>query len=112
MIKKYRLWDNILGWTVFVVASVTYLMTIEPTMSLWDCSEFIATAFKLEVGHPPGAPFFHDTRKIFCQFRRRRCVKSSHDDQRHVRAGQRADDTVSLLEHHSSCPENLSEAGI
>ena len=68
MIKKYRLWDNILGWTVFVVASVTYLMTLEPTMSLWDCSEFIASAFKLEVGHPPGAPFFMILGRFFANF--------------------------------------------
>jgi len=68
MIKKYRLWDNILGWTVFVVASVTYLLTLEPTMSLWDCSEFIASAFKLEVGHPPGAPFFMILGRFFANF--------------------------------------------
>ena len=47
MIKKYRLWDNIIGWTAFAVAAVTYLMTIEPTTSLWDCGEFIASALKL-----------------------------------------------------------------
>jgi len=47
MVKKFRLWDNITGWAVFAVAAVTYLMTIEPTTSLWDCSEFIASAFKL-----------------------------------------------------------------
>lgn len=46
------------GWAVFLVASFTYLSTIEPTASFWDCGEFIATAYKLEVGHPPGAPLF------------------------------------------------------
>jgi len=68
MIKKYRLWDNILGWAVFAVAAFTYLMTIEPTMSLWDCSEFIASAHKMEVGHPPGAPLFMILGRFFSNF--------------------------------------------
>lgn len=51
--KKYRLIDNVIGWLVFVVAAITYLLTIEPTASFWDCPEFIAQAFKSEVGHPP-----------------------------------------------------------
>ncbi|MGB8357380.1 MAG: DUF2723 domain-containing protein [Bacteroidales bacterium] len=68
MIKKFRLWDNILGWVVFAIAAVTYLLTIEPTASLWDCGEFIATAFKLEVGHPPGAPFFMILGRFFADF--------------------------------------------
>ncbi|MDR2805013.1 MAG: DUF2723 domain-containing protein [Dysgonamonadaceae bacterium] len=56
--RKYQWANNILGWVVFSVAAVVYLMTIEPTASFWDCSEFIASAYKLEVGHPPGAPIF------------------------------------------------------
>ncbi len=56
--KKYRLIDNTLGWLVFLVAAITYLLTIEPTASFWDCPEFIAQAFKSEVGHPPGNPIF------------------------------------------------------
>ncbi|TNF39499.1 MAG: DUF2723 domain-containing protein, partial [Bacteroidetes bacterium] len=68
MMKKYRLWDNITGWVVFAVATVTYLLTLEPTMSLWDCSEFIASAYKLEVGHPPGAPFFMILGNFFSNF--------------------------------------------
>lgn len=56
--KKYNLWNNILGWAVFAIATISYLLTMEPTASLWDCSEFIATSYKLEVGHPPGAPLF------------------------------------------------------
>ena len=56
--KTYKLINNVLGWLVFVVASAVYLMTIEPTASFWDCGEFISSSYKLEVGHPPGAPFF------------------------------------------------------
>ena len=66
--KKYRLINNITGWAVFMVASVTYLMTIEPTASLWDCGEFIASAFKLEVGHPPGNPVFMVMARFFTLF--------------------------------------------
>ena len=54
----FKRWNNITGWTVFAIAAIVYLMTMEPVSSLWDCSEFIATSYKLEVGHPPGAPLF------------------------------------------------------
>ncbi len=54
----FKRWNNIVGWAVFAVAAVVYLLTMEPVSSLWDCSEFIATSYKLEVGHPPGAPLF------------------------------------------------------
>ena len=54
----FKRWNNLLGWGVFAVATLVYLMTMEPVSSLWDCSEFIATSYKLEVGHPPGAPLF------------------------------------------------------
>ena len=63
--KRFKLWNNIVGWLVFAVAAATYLLTIEPTASFWDCGEFIASAFKLEVGHPPGAPFFMMTARLF-----------------------------------------------
>ena len=56
--EKFRRYNLILGWGVFLVSSIVYLLTIEPTASFWDCGEFIATAYKMEVGHPPGAPFF------------------------------------------------------
>jgi len=54
----FKRWNNIVGWAVFAVAAATYLLTMEPSPSLWDCGEFIATSYKLEVGHPPGAPLF------------------------------------------------------
>lgn len=66
--KRFRLIDNITGWAVFIVAAVTYLMTMESTASLWDCGEFIASAFKLEVGHPPGAPVFMLMGRFFTLF--------------------------------------------
>ena len=55
---EYNKLNNILGWSTFLVAAWTFLSTIEPTVSWWDCGEYIATAYKLEVGHPPGGPFF------------------------------------------------------
>ena len=66
--KQFRLVDNALGWLAFLIAAVTYCMTIEPTASFWDCPEFISTGYKLEIGHPPGAPFFMLTANLFSQF--------------------------------------------
>ena len=56
--KHFKLWNTLCGWMVFAVAAATYLLTMEPTASFWDCGEFISSAWKLDVGHPPGAPFF------------------------------------------------------
>lgn len=66
--KQFKLANDILGWITFAIAAFTYCMTVEPTASFWDCPEFITTAFKLEVGHPPGAPFFMLTGNFFTQF--------------------------------------------
>ncbi len=66
--NKYKLINNTLGWIVAFIATCVYLMTMEPTASFWDCGEFISSAFKLEVGHPPGAPFFMLTGNLFSQF--------------------------------------------
>ena len=66
--KQFRLVDNILGWLAFLIAAFVYCSTIEPTASFWDCPEFITTGYKLEVGHPPGAPFFMLTANLFSQF--------------------------------------------
>ena len=66
--KQYNKINNLVGWLTFAVAAFTYCMTIEPTASFWDCPEFITTGYKLEVGHPPGAPFFMLTANLFSQF--------------------------------------------
>ena len=66
--KQYRLVDNVLGWVAFIIAAYTYCSTIEPTASFWDCSEFIDTGYKLQIGHPPGAPFFMLTANLFSHF--------------------------------------------
>jgi len=68
MIKGFRLWNNIAGWAVFAVSLVVYLMTIEPTVSFWDCGEFILCSYRLEVGHPPGAPLFLLLGRFFTLF--------------------------------------------
>lgn len=66
--KKYNILNNSLGWFCFVVAAVTYLLTLEPTASFWDCPEFITQGYKLEVGHPPGNPIFMLTARFFVNF--------------------------------------------
>ena len=66
--EKFRQYNLILGWGVFLVSLVVYLLTMEPTASFWDCGEFIATAYKMEVGHPPGAPFFMVLGRFFTLF--------------------------------------------
>lgn len=66
--KSFKSLNNIVGWITFLIAAVTYLLTIEPTASFWDCGEFITTSFKLEVGHPPGAPFFMIMGRFFSLF--------------------------------------------
>jgi hypothetical protein len=66
--ENYKKLNNILGWIIFVIASGVYIMTAEPTASFWDCGEYVATAFKLQVGHPPGAPLFQLIGRFFTLF--------------------------------------------
>ena len=66
--KKYKLWNRLTALAVFIVAAVTYLSTMEPTASYWDCGEFIASSYKLEVGHPPGNPTFQLIARLFTMF--------------------------------------------
>jgi hypothetical protein len=65
---EYKKFNNIIGWLVFLLASVVYILTCEPTTSFWDCGEYISTAYKLQVGHPPGAPFFQLLGRFFSLF--------------------------------------------
>jgi hypothetical protein len=65
---NYKKINNIVGWVVFAIATTVYLMTLEPTASWWDCGEYIATAYKLQVGHPPGAPLFQLLGRFFSLF--------------------------------------------
>ena len=66
--KDFKFYNRIAGWGAFFIAALTYLLTIEPTASFWDCGEFIATAVKLEVGHPPGAPLWMIIGRVAAQF--------------------------------------------
>lgn len=66
--KQFKLYNNIFGWLAFLIAAITYTLTMEPTASFWDCGEFITTAFRVEVGHPPGAPLFMIMARFFSLF--------------------------------------------
>ena len=65
---KFRKLNNIFGWVIFFIASFTYTLTLEPTVSFWDCGEWIASSYKLEVGHPPGAPVYQLLAHVFSWF--------------------------------------------
>ena len=66
--RQYKNVNNLIGWITFAIAATVYCMTIEPTASFWDCPEFITTGYKLEIGHPPGAPFFMLVANLFSHF--------------------------------------------
>ena len=66
--KQYHLANNVIGWVICLIACTVYIMTAEATASWWDCGEYIATAFKLQVGHPPGAPTFQLIGRLFSMF--------------------------------------------
>ena len=66
--KKYNIINNSLGWLCFIIATITYMLTLEPTASFWDCPEFISQGYKLEVGHPPGNPIFMLAARFFVNF--------------------------------------------
>lgn len=68
MTFNFKKWNNILGWSTFLIALITFTLTVEPTLSFWDCGEYIATSAKLQVGHPPGAPLFQMMGAFFAMF--------------------------------------------
>ena len=65
---NFKKWNTILGWFVFLIALITYSLTVEPTVSFWDAGEYILTSSKLQVGHPPGAPLFQMLGAFFSIF--------------------------------------------
>ena len=98
--KQYKTVNNLVGWITFLIAATVYCMTIEPTASFWDCPEFITTGYKLEVGHPPGAPFFMLVANLFSQLCFR-CLHRCQDGELHERADERRMYPVPFLEHHA-----------
>ena len=66
--ENYNKLNQLIGWIVFAIATSVYFLTLEPTASWWDCGEYIATAYKLQVGHPPGAPLFQILGRFFSLF--------------------------------------------
>ena len=64
--RSYNYINNLTGWVTFAIAAVTYLLTLEPSASFWDCPEYIAQSYALEVGHAPGNPFFPSALIILC----------------------------------------------
>jgi hypothetical protein len=67
-LRIFKRYDRLIGWVVFAISAIVYLATIEPTASFWDCGEFIASSYKLEVGHPPGNPTFQLFGRLFSLF--------------------------------------------
>ena len=65
---SFKKLNNIVGWFVFLIATIVYVLTLETTVSWWDCGEYISTAYKLQVGHPPGAPLFQMIGRFFSLF--------------------------------------------
>ena len=86
----YSKWNSYLGWLIFAISSAVYLMTIESTASLWDCDEYITAAYKLEVGHPPGAPLFMVLGRLFSFFAAvaKVCTRSKLSDSRNYFSSQ------------------------
>ena len=65
---KFKKWNNFFAITAFLIALLTYSLTVEPTASYWDCAEYISTSAKLQIGHPPGAPLFQMLGAFFSSF--------------------------------------------
>ena len=101
---NYRRWNNLTGWFLFVFSAIVYLLTLEPTVSFWDCGEFILSAFKLQVGHPPGAPLFLMMGRIATLFAGGDTSKVALNGKHPVSPVQRICYYVPFLDHYTSCP--------
>ncbi|HOZ87991.1 MAG TPA: DUF2723 domain-containing protein [Bacteroidia bacterium] len=99
MTKEFIKLNNIIGWIVCAIATFTYCSTIEPTASFWDCGEYIACSYKLEVGHPPGAPFFLLIGRFF-SLMGGRSGTGGHDGERDERPIQFFQHTFFILDHY------------
>ena len=106
---NYRRLNTLTGWTLFVVSSIVYLLTLEPTVSFWDCGEFILSAFRLQVGHPPGAPLFLMIGRIATFFALWRHIKGSPYDECAVGNLQRTCHNVPFLDNNPPCQESICQ---
>ena len=104
---NFRRLNTITGWVLFAVSTVVYLLTIEPTVSFWDCGEFILSSFRLQVGHPPGAPLFLMIGTYCHSVRTGRCIEGGDDDECLVGNMQRFCNYVPFLDNNPSCKESL-----
>ena len=91
----FKRWNDFSGWLVFLIAAFVYGMTIEPTASFWDCPEFISCAEKLQVGHPPGAPFYMLVGNLFTQF------ASDHSSGQISSEGRKRESVSNRRDYHS-----------
>ena len=102
---NYNRINNLVGWLVFLIASYVYISTIEPTGSFWDCGEFIATAHKLEVGHPPGISFLPARARVHHLRRTRQHRPRTGDGEHPVGADERLYHPLPVLDHHGYLQE-------
>ena len=98
--KQYKLVNNLVGWVTFVIAAITYCMTIEPTASFWDCPEFITTGYKLEVGQPPRRTFLYAYRQLI-QPVHKRPRPSGPDGKHHECPDECGVYLIPVLEYHT-----------
>ncbi len=104
---NYRLLNNVTGWLMFVISSAVYLLTLEPTVSFWDCGEFILSAFRLQVGHPPGAPLFLMMGRIATLFAGGDVTKVAAMVNGFICFMQRIYHNVSFLDDNAPCKKDL-----
>ena len=103
--RSFKSLNNLVGWLVFAIAAATYLLTLEPTASFWDCGEFIACSYKLLVPHPPGAPTFLLLGRLVFAVLVWRCDECGRAHQRLVGVEQRVHGAVFVLDYHAHGPQ-------